>query len=158
LSFLNDYYIPEYGWVRADQSIALNFVPLENRLILKLCSPEDENIAGHGLKKYGGLIQTIFINHEKIFGEARRRRNFNEDVDISVDLEQANEIQNMTQDVWDFYTRFIGRDIGEVNNQHVINATIAQQDAIKCFQLKDINGYFTNIALAYTEYKKIDTS
>ena len=156
--FIIDFYIPEYGWVKTDQSIALNFVPSKKRLILRLCSPEDENIAGHGLKKYGGLIQTIFINHDKIFGEERRRRNFNEDVNISVDIEQANEILNITQDVWDLFTQFSGRDLGEINNQHIINATIAQQDAIKCFNLEDINGFFTNITHAYNEYKKIDTS
>jgi hypothetical protein len=155
---INEYYVPNYGWIRTDQSKATNLYPYKERMILRVCYPDDENNAGNRLKKFGGTILLESIKHDKIFGEAARGRMYPDENNITLDLNQANDIFNLTQDVWELFTKYAGRDLGTKNNDYIFNATIAQQDAIKCFQASNIEGYVSNITFAYNEYKKIDTS
>jgi len=156
---ITEYYVPTYGWALTDQSKANNLMETKNRLILKVCYPDDENDAGHGFQKQGGIMYLHSIKNQKVIGNTGLRgRMYENENDITVDLELGNDIFNLTQSVWEYYTQYANRDLGPANNQYILNATIAQQNAIQCFQNSDINGYFSNITLAYDEYLKIDAS
>jgi hypothetical protein len=152
------YYIPDYGWIWMDQSNAWHPFPPKLRIVLRVCYPEDENNAGHGLKKYGGVLQDRWIKNDKVFGSVTRGKPLRDENNMTVDFEFGNVVFNLTQDVWELFTKFAGRDLGFENNQHILNSTIAQQSAVECFYKSNIDGYLFNMTYAYNEYLKIESS
>ena len=154
---ITEYFVPTYGWVLTDQSKAINLLETKKCLILKVCHPNDENDAGHGLQKQGGTMYLHKIKNQKIISNTGYRgRRYENENSIEVDLKLGNDIFNITQSVWDYYTQYANRDLGPINNQHIINSTNAQQNAIISFQNSDMDGYIFNITLAYNEYLKIE--
>lgn len=152
------YYVPGYGWIITNPLFAENLCMPENCLILKVCSPEDKNNAGHGLQKYGGIQPTNWINNNNVVGSIARGRMYGDENNILVNLELGDGVFNLTQNIWILFTKHAGKDLGSENNQYFLNATLAQQDALKCFKESNFEGYFENMTHAYNEYVKIESS
>jgi len=76
--------------------------------------------------------------------------------ELYTENEKATSVFNMTKDVYELNTKYIGTDLTVEDNLHFINATTAQENAIQCFKNSDITGYQNNMALAYQEYMEIE--
>jgi len=151
-----EFYCPGYGWVWAETTSATIGHEPKHSIVLRVSYPEDENEAGYGLHDSGGLEQWTWITNNNVcrdFGTTGKC-----DGNLTVVGDIADNAFNVTQAVWDLYTKYSGGGLEGENEQHFLNATAAQQNAIECFKQSDFNGYFDNIIFAYDEYNMIDCS
>ncbi len=155
-----EFYCPGYGWVWAETTEGTigNEIKdsTKDSIVLRVSTPQDENAAGSGLQGFGGLEQWAWITNKNV---ARNLDTMGKrEGAITAVGDVADGAFNVTQAVWDMYTRNFGRELDGENERHFLNATAAQQNAIKCFKQSDFNGYFDNIIIAYDEYNMIDCS
>ena len=149
-----EYYCPGYGWVWAETTGDKTPYEPKNAIVLRVNYPEDENKAGQGLHAFGGLEQWAWITNNNVF---RNGKTWGwSESNLTVDLNIANDAFNITQDVWELYTQYAGRDLGNENYQHFFNATTAQQNAIECVKQLDVGGFSSNITIACNEYNEIE--
>ena len=68
--YIAEIYSPKYGWVKT-QSGMLS-IPEEYNIIMKIADIEDENIAGNGLSKFGGMVSWFSISDDNIVFDVQR--------------------------------------------------------------------------------------
>jgi len=160
MHFISEYYCPEYGWILAETSFGINPHQPKENIILRVNYPEDEDEAGNMFGGYGGVEQWIWIEPKTVWlymnpfeGSGTRALIERE---LITDQQNASLAFNLTQDVYELYTRYLGRDLTGDNITHFDNAILAQQNAIECFNQSNFNGYLDNITIAYNEYREIE--
>lgn len=160
MHFISEYYCPSYGWVLAETSFGVTPHEPKNDIILRVNYPEDENKAGNMFSGYGGIEQwywidskTVWLAMVPLFEESGARACIEKE--LMTDDQNANLAFNLTQDVYELHTRYLGVDLTGDNITHFDNAILAQQTAIECFNQSNFNGYLDNISIAYDEYQQI---
>lgn len=180
--WIAEYYCPDYGWIpaetmfgctppygipefvvsKASKSMGLNFNTVyetKSYIVLRINHPDDENNAGNGLSYYGGHEPYETFNPKECC--SFREENWSHTYgwiqkELDTDIGKANLALNLTKDVYDLHTKYIGMNLTGADSLHFINATTAQENAIQCFKNSDINGYQNNMTLAYQEYMEIE--
>lgn len=155
-----EYYCPDYGWVPAETTLGITPYEPKNNIILRVNYPEDENLAGSGLDYYGGCEPWFWINNKDVLvrwhlGNESGTRGWIEK-EFMANQYIANLAFNLTQEVYELHTKYVGMDLSGENKQHFNNAILAQKNAIKYFNQSDVIGYFYSIRLAYDEYVHIN--
>ena len=73
--YITEIFFPRYGWIRAQSGR----IPIqeESDIILKIVEPEDENLAGNGFSKFGGMVPWFsFDNQDIVFDVPQGYMNF----------------------------------------------------------------------------------
>lgn len=179
--YMCEYYCPDYGWVPAETMLfstpPKNFIDkfvskkigktygITNQaclyepktyIILRINYPEDENLAGGGLSYYGGhepwwwwkQDDKIVCDPPYTYGRIEK--------ELATDQQNANLAFNLTKDVYELHTHYIGMSLFGENLIHYEDAILAQKNAIECFKQSDMNGYTDNTTVAYNEYLGIN--
>lgn len=177
-----EYYCPNYGWVPAETMFfstppkdivdyiflkaASNMgypnitTPYETKsyIVLRVSYPEDENLAGGGLSFYGGMEPYMKINPREVIkwivDEPPDTHGWIEK-ELTTDGQNASLALDVTQDVYELHTKYIGVNLTGDNLFHFDNALLAQKNAIECFNQSDVIGYLDNMTIAYDEYSLI---
>jgi len=156
MHFISEYYCSYYGWILVETTLGQTPLQPKLEIILRINYPEDENNAGN----YGGVEQwhwkdvneNVQINMDILNGSGSRAWI---EKNIMTNQNMANLTFNLTKDVYQMHTKYIGMELNETNKQHFNNALFAQQNAITCFKQSDIIGYFNNMTIAFDEYRQI---
>jgi len=158
MHYISQYYCPNYGWVLVETSLGTTPYEPKNNVIMRVNYPEDENKAGNRFSSgTGGVEYWFWTNNEKIFfpytGATRRAWIEKE---LTKDQQNATIAFNLTQDVYELHTKYLGINLTGDNMIHFDNAILAQQNAIECFNQSNFNGYSDNMTFAYDEYREIN--
>jgi hypothetical protein len=158
MHFISEYYCPGYGWVLAETSFIITPHQSKNNIILRVNYPEDENIAGeqhYGVEQWDWIDPKIpvWVSTVPWFEESGSRAWI--ETELVTDEQSANLAFNVTQEVYELHTRYLGVNLIGDSLTHFDNAINAQKNAIECFKQSDINGYLDNITIAYNEYQEI---
>lgn len=177
-----EYYCPDYGWIPAETEFGLTppygvqeflvsqgsklmgldfntMYESKSYIVLRINHPDDENKAGNGFSFYGGMeayhdfsprecYSFMEENCFHTYGWIQKEE--------YTDTEKANILLNLTKDVYELNTKYIGMTLNGEDSMHFINATIAQENAIQCFKNSDITGYQNNMTIACEEYMRIE--
>lgn len=167
MHYICEYYCPEFGWILAETSFVFDPHQLnnpyqpKNNIILRINYPEDENEAGNMYSKDGNggggeqwywMPKTVYPHMNFVDSGTRACI----EKELMTDDQNANLAFNLTQDVYELHTRYIGIDLTGDNMTHFDNAILAQQNAIQCFTQSDVTGYYDNMTIAYDEYLNIE--
>lgn len=151
---ISEYYCPDYGWVWAETSKKITPYEPKDYIVLRVSHPDDENRVENGRQGVGGYPLEFQILDENVI---RCKRTWGwRDGQITIsDCDFANNTFDITQKVWESFTKYAGRALNSDDEQHYLNAILAQKNAIKSFNQSDFYGYFENISIAYNEYQQI---
>ena len=159
MHYMCEYYCPGYGWIPAETSLGIVPYQLKNHILLRIVYPDEENEAGKRFDYFGGWEQWYWTDTEKTWiywdwdGSGTRSRM---EANVTTDETIMNIAFNLTQDVYELHTRFLGINLTKENAVCFNNAISAQQNAIQCFNQSNIYGYYDNMIIAYNEYIKIE--
>ena len=153
MHYISEYYCPGYGWVFAETSLGKTPYEPKNQIVMRVSYPEDDNKAGD----YGGVALWFWTNNPKVVfpyqGPYVRRAWIEKE--IQTNEQAASPAFDLTKDIYRMYTKYVGMELFGENQQHFDNATTAQKNAIDCFVLSDLDGYYNNLTYANNEYLKI---
>lgn len=154
-----EYYCPGYGWVLTETSIGVTPFPRKYQIILRINYPEDENHAGNRFDYYGGCEQWFWLNAKNIRiwwnNNDSGARSWSEQA-LFVDSTKAKNCMELTKNVYELHTKYLGIDLGGANQQHFENAVAAQKNAIDLFKQLDIDGYILSLSNSIEEYLQIN--
>ena len=138
--YMLEFYYPNYGWVPAFSGQVPS--PSKNNIILRIIDPEEEDLAGNGISKYGGEAPWFWVDNENIilgkpegFMEYRLPKTKKTGVPavrgwkeckIEVPKEISDEIVEITGEVWELYTKHLG--IGSDQHEGLFNNIILLQE------------------------------
>lgn len=162
--FIIEFFCPNYGWITA-MSGKMPYQP-KNFILLRLNYLEDENIAGNGLSYYGGIAPWFWvenknisldfpetlINYGKLKGEGVPAVRGWIENKVTVDRTEANNSLNLTKNVWDYFTSYVGKKMSEEKNKYFANAIIEQKKAIKFLKQSNIKKYMEHMNNALNNY------
>jgi len=161
IHYISEYYCPGYGWILAETSFGVNPHQPKNNIILRVNYPEDENEAGNRFSGNGGLELCFWIEPKTVdmyMSPASKDSGVRACIEkeLMTDDQNANLAFNLTQDIYELHTRYLGINLTGDNMTHFDNAILAQQNAIQCFTQSDVTGYYDNMTIAYDEYLNIE--
>jgi transglutaminase-like putative cysteine protease len=149
-----EYYCPDYGWVWAETTVADTPRQPKDAVVLRVNYPEDENNAGKRLQDNFGHVYSFWVINNNIIPDSRTW-GWNEK-NLTADKNLADDTFNLTQNVWELFTQYIGRLVNSEDINKFNSAVTFQTNAIECFKQSDVIGYFNNMTDAYNEYKEIE--
>ncbi|VVB62184.1 Transglutaminase-like superfamily protein [uncultured archaeon] len=163
MHFMTELYCPGYGWILADVDKAVVPYEAKNQIIMRICSPQDEDNTGHdfffpkmiGIERWFWIDNNHVIPYYKDLVEGSKLNMFPEQ-SLSTDSVTADFAFSLTEMVFMFYEQYLGSNLGGENLQYFQNAVAYQKQAIlELKQSQDLNGYLSLLNLAYTEYAGI---
>ncbi len=161
MHFISQYYCPGYGWVFVETSYGIQKTPCEPKynIVMRVNYPDDENKAGNystGISGNGGVEQFRWIDKTFVyFSHLSSVNSAQIEKELTTSQNLADTAFQLTQNVYEMYTKYFGVNLIGENQQHVVNATLAQKNAITCFNQSDIQGYIDDMTIAYIEYMEI---
>jgi hypothetical protein len=156
IHYICEYYCPDYGWVRTDSRFFNYIVPISynESIVLKVIYPEEEDLAGSGMKGKGGMVPFYWFSDDNMSIGGIIERCWNEKI-ITVNKNISNNVLELTRDIWELFSNYLGKDLGYEKNKNFENATEFLQEAIKFFKESDFDGFFSNLNSTYNELLKI---
>ena len=168
--YMLEIYCPGYGWIKGTPG-KFPHQP-KNYVILRVLYPEDENIAGNGLSYYGGMAPWFWISNKNVsllFPESIKmiyKKPYGDvsgvpairlwcDRRIKIDSKQANELLEISNNVWKVYINILGVHL---DNKHgkIFEKTVAdQKKAISHLKNNDITNCIKILNDVLIKYKQI---
>ena len=65
MHYISEYYCPDYGWIMSETTTGITPLEPKENMVLRICYPEDEDIAGNRNDYYGGCEQWFWYNRER---------------------------------------------------------------------------------------------
>jgi len=158
MHYISEYYLPSYDWLFAETTIGMTPFEQKYNIIFRINDIADENTAGNGGDYYGGCEQWFWTESKDImilWNYVNSGSRSWMETNLSTDKTTADDVFNITYDVYEYFTKYYGVNLTAENQEHFNNAYSAQKNAVLCFKQKDIIGYNTNISYAYDEYQMI---
>lgn len=121
--FITEFYCPDFGWIKAATGVLP--APAFRSILLKIVTPEEENIAGGGVSKYGGMVPWFWIDNEDVtfarhdeyiayklpkskkIGVPAQKGKREGDIELEKDLEE--EIVSISEEIWEIFTKNAGK-------------------------------------------------
>ena len=163
MHFMTEFYCPGYGWILAEVHKAVVPYEAKNQIIMRICSPQDEDNTGHDyfFPKMTGIERWLWIDNENV---TPYYKDLNEGSKVNMIPEQSLFTDSMTAQfafsltemTLMFYEQYLGSDLINENLQHFQNAVAYQKQAIlELKQSQEPDGYLSFMNRAYTEYAEI---
>lgn len=168
LHSIMEFYIPNYGWVRSDSGSSPH--QPKNDIILRICYPEDENVAGNGLSYYGGMVPwfsfsdknivldfpgDIFKLYKKPKGEGFPITSKSIINRFKIDEERANSAFNLTKEAWSSYLKIFGKKLNEKDTIFFNQSIEMFKRSLEDLGKSNIDNYIKNIEKAECFLKNI---
>jgi photosystem II stability/assembly factor-like uncharacterized protein/transglutaminase-like putative cysteine protease len=102
--FIIEYFVPNYGWVRAESTSGVSIQPVENNTVMWVATPEDENASPYnGIVCYWGTGSRNVL-FDILYNQA-------EQVEFAATIytesgKQINQILELAQQNWRLFNRF----------------------------------------------------
>lgn len=151
--FIIEYYVPNYGWVRAEPTQGKHIQPAQENIVMWIANPEDENASPYnGIVCYWGtrnpdLAYDILYDH----AELQNRTN-----GIESETELADIYLQKAKQVWQRYHRYVNYNRSSIGQTHFDLATRQQNAAIHFFQAESQSEFYRRLELAQTAFEYID--
>jgi hypothetical protein len=163
MHFMTELYCPGFGWILADVDKAVVPYEAKNQIIMRICSPEDEDSTGHDFffPKMTGEERWFWIDNDHVIPYYKdliegSKLNMFPEQSLTTNSVTAQFAFSLTEMVLMFYERYLGSNLNGENLQHFQNAVNYQKQAILVLkQSQDPDGYLSFINRAYTEYEEI---
>jgi hypothetical protein len=165
MHFMTEFYCPGYGWILAEVHKAVVPYEAKNQIIMRICSPEDEEDTSHDyfFPKMTGVEKWVWIDTESVI-PYYHGKDLNEGSKVNMSQEQslftdsvtAQFAFSLTEMTLRYYEQYLGSDLSGENLLHLINAVAYQKQAILSFkQSQEPEGYLYYMNMAYAEYEEI---
>ena len=163
MHFMTEFYCPGYGWILAEVHNAVVPYEAKNQIIMRICSPEDEDNTGHDyfFPKMTGLERWLWIDNDHVIpyyedlNEGSKVNMFPEQ-SLLTDSVTAQFAFSLTEMVLMFYEQYLGSNLSGENLQHFQNAIASQKQAFLALkQSQEPDRYLSFMNRAYTEYEEI---
>jgi hypothetical protein len=164
--YIIEYYCPDYGWIRAQTGISRS--PSEDNIILRMLYPEDENLAGNGFSKTGGMSPWFWFDNKNVFFgipkgcmcyELPKSKKIGvpaargwKECKIEIPSQNADKAFNLTQEVWEQITKNEGKNLESIKP--------AQKKALDLLQKSEFKEYIKHMEIIkkdLSNFKKTDT-
>jgi hypothetical protein len=163
MHFMAEFYCPGYGWILAEVHKAVVPNEAKNQIIMRICSPEDEDNTGHDyfFPKMNGVEKWLWIDTEYVIPYYKdliegSKVNMFPEQSLLTDSVTAQFAFSLTEMTLRFYEQYLGSGLSGENLQHFQNAVAYQKQAILSLkQSPDPEGYLYYINMAYNEYEEI---
>ncbi len=119
MHYMNEYFVPGYGWVLIDGTNCSTPYPSYRQVLLRLCSIEDEfdTKVDYIFPLMSGEERWLWIDSDSVvpyyvdcsYGSSRSQM-FSELV-LSLNRSEADELLNLSGDVFGLYEELLGRDL-----------------------------------------------
>jgi hypothetical protein len=150
--FVIEYYLPLYGWVRAESTSGRAIEPTENNTVMWIASPRDEDASPYsGVVCYWGTGDRRVL-YDILYDQAEQ----NEFAAwLPADTNQVNAFLKQTKSVWRQFNRQANLDLNP-NARGVLDQAIHYQlGAVEAFSLRDVTGFARQLELAQRTYERI---
>ena len=163
MHFMTEFYCPGYGWILAEVHNAVVPYEAKNQIIMRICSPQDEDNTGfdYFFPKMTGIERWIWIDNDNVIpyykdlNEGSKVNMFPEQ-SLLTDSVTTQLIFSLTEMILMLYEQYLGSNLNGENLQHFQNAVSYQKQAIlELKQSQDPDEYLSRMILAYTEYQQI---
>jgi len=163
MHFMTEFYCPGYGWILAEVHNAVIPYEAKNQIIMRICSPQDEENTGHdyffpemtGIERWFWIDNDYVIPYYKDLKEGSKVNMFPEQ-SLLTDSVTAQFAFSLTEMTLLFYEQYLGSNLSGENLKHYQNAVAYQKQAIlELQQSQEPDGYISFMNRAYTEYKEI---
>lgn len=149
MHYISEYYCPGYGWIFTETALGITPFEPKGNIVMRINYPNDENKA---FFKGGVEFWHWSENPKIIFTNTGPLRRAWIEKEIFTDEQNASLAFNLTKNVYNLHTTYVGMNLTKENLIHYDNAILAQKNAIKCFNQNDNSGYLDNMTFAYNEY------
>jgi len=151
--FIIEYFVPAYGWVRAEPTQGQYLQPAQENIVMWVASPEDENASPYnGIVCYWGTGNHN-LAYDILYDQAEQMDRTN-GIEIAPDM--AETYLNQAQHVWRRYHRFVNYNLSGFARAHFDQALNHQCEAIYYFQLNKLPEFTRQLELAQTAFENID--
>jgi len=163
MHFMTEFYCPGYGWILADVDKAVVPYEAKNQIIMRICSPEDEDNTGHDFffPKMTGEERWFWIDNDHVIPYYKdliegSKLNMFPEQSLTTNSVTAQFAFSLTEMVLMFYEQYLGSNLNGENLQHFQNAVTYQKHAILALkQSQEPDGYLSFMNQAYAEYEEI---
>jgi|GEM_PF-843448 len=163
MHYMVEYYCPGYGWVLVETTGGKTPYETKRQVVNRVCYPDDEQDTK---KDYifpfmKGEERWLWMDTENVFPyyvdckTGSKSQMFSETA-ISIDSLTADHAFVLTQIVFRFYQKYLGKNLTNENLQHFQNASTDQRNAIVMLNANNSEGYIFYLNNAYDEYRKIN--
>lgn len=168
LHYIVEFYIPNYGWVRA-MSGRVPYQP-KNDIVLRIVYQEDENNAGNGLSYYGGMEPWFWFSDDNI------KLDFPEDLfklykktkgrgipittganlsNFKIELGLADQIFKLSEENWIQFVDYFGKKLDTRNSEIYDEAIQFQKKGLQGLTNSDVENYIQNMKKTHDLFSKI---
>jgi hypothetical protein len=168
LHYIVEFYIPNYGWVRAMSGR----IPYQskNDIILRIVYPVDENNAGNGLSFYGGMEPWFWFSNndlkldfpEDLFKLYKKTKNQGIPITTGTNINSfkiesglADQVFRLTLDNWRQFIIYFGKKLDNKNQKIYDNTIQLQKKVLQDLKNTEINNYIQNMKKIYDLFTKI---
>jgi hypothetical protein len=163
MHFMAEFYCPGYGWILAEVHKAVVPYEAKNQIIMRICSPQDEDNTGHDyfFPKMTGVEKWLWIDSKNVVPYYKdlidgSKVNMFPQNSLLTDAVTAQFAFSLTEMTLRFYEQYLGSGLSGENLLHFQNAVVYQKQAILSFkQSQNPDGYLYYMNMAYKEYEEI---
>jgi photosystem II stability/assembly factor-like uncharacterized protein len=151
--FIIEYFIPTYGWVRAEPTQGKHIQPAQENIVMWIASPEDENASPYnGIVCYWGTGNQN-LAYDILYDQAEQMERTN---GVETAPELAETYLKQAKQVWQRYHQYVNYNLSGFARAHFDQAVMHQCEAINYFQLNELPEFSRQLELAQTAFEHID--
>ncbi|MFC1501948.1 transglutaminase domain-containing protein [bacterium] len=152
--YIIEFYLPEYGWVRAESTVGYLPCRVEDHTVMLACHLEEENNSGYsGVMCYWGTDNTsTWFN---LYYEHAER----DECAYQITAEDSIALQAtaLGRNVWRKYNLYLNQELSAIQKNLFDEAVFHQEEAVSCFSSGDREGFFAQMDSARAKYNGIET-
>ena len=151
--YIIEYFVPEYGWVRAESTSGQAALPAEKNTVLWVSTPTDETLSPYnGLICYWGVSEPEMA-FDILYDEAQL-----EEMSYGMDIRPraAAELLRRAQAVWRLQNAVTNQNTTDGNRHEIQKARTYQWQAVQAFQKNNPKKFIRNLDAAREIYRKIE--
>ncbi|UCE19140.1 MAG: hypothetical protein JSV84_01985, partial [Gemmatimonadota bacterium] len=153
MHWIIDYFVPEYGWIKMETSLAQNFYSSENMVAVFVSHPEDEFPLFYpvGCDEQWHTSDPA-LDYNPRWGDAHRSLTFKT---VTTSTDTMDLAHSLTQSVFHYYTHLWGIPLPPEHEEWFQSAYANQQAALIAFQNGDLDSYVALMQEALLYYQNM---
>ncbi len=152
--YIIEFYLPEYGWVRAESTVGYLPCGVEDHTVMLVCTLEEENNSGYsGVMCYWGTSNTnVWFNFH--YAEAVR-----DEWAYQITIEDSTALNSVavSRNIWREYNYYLNQNLSVSQSNCFREAVAHQEKAVVCFSGNDLDGFMVQMDSALLKYNDIET-
>lgn len=152
--FIIEYYLPTYGWIRAESTSGFPIQPSEQNTVMWTASVEDEMASPYnGIVCYWGTNDRRLL-YDILYDETEQ----NESVTgIQVTPQRAETLLDIAKSNWRQYNKFLNQNTSSKGRRLFDQAVAYHFQARQALEMNDIEEFSKNLEFAQSAYEQINS-